>query len=426
MKRITASLVSVMALALSQPTAAAELRSGMGGPAGYGQQVLLPNDDSFSSVLNSPFLINFFGFSGSSFFVNNNGNISFGRGLSAYTPQPFNGSAAAPMIAPFWADVDTRCTGCGAVYLGSQSNSSFTVTWNDVGYFSQHSDKLNNFQMTLTSAGSSGDFDIEFRYNRLEWTTGDASGGANGLGGTPAQAGFDAGDGTHFFSLPGSFSTTGALNFANVTNVENGEAGLYLLSIRNGAVLADGSSPAAPLMPSAPPTAEDPGYHFEFEILPNQRMFVDPIVSVGYDFEVAAGGPNILTALLPDLGDADGYLIYLLSDLVHPYLTGVGAGGSPFLVDFSALGGVSGFRVAGIHPSIGLDPSNTNAFVTGLTFDVASATQVRLTQTPITFDTDNPPPSGVPEPTSWAMLLAGFGMLGGVLRRRSAVAIQPA
>lgn len=30
----------------------------------------------------------------------------------------------------------------------------------------------------------------------------------------------------------------------------------------------------------------------------------------------------------------------------------------------------------------------------------------------------SPPPSGVPEPTSWAMLLLGFGTLGAILRRR--------
>jgi hypothetical protein len=30
------------------------------------------------------------------------------------------------------------------------------------------------------------------------------------------------------------------------------------------------------------------------------------------------------------------------------------------------------------------------------------------------------PPPGVPEPSTWAMLLAGFGLAGGALRRRLA------
>ena len=46
-----------------------------------------------------------------------------------------------------------------------------------------------------------GNFDVDFRYNQLNWTTGNASGGINGLGGTPAQAGYDAGDGVHFATL---------------------------------------------------------------------------------------------------------------------------------------------------------------------------------------------------------------------------------
>jgi hypothetical protein len=38
----------------------------------------------------------------------------------------------------------------------------------------------------------------------------------------------------------------------------------------------------------------------------------------------------------------------------------------------------------------------------------------------------NEPPPGVPEPASWAMMLAGFGLVGGMLRRRSAAGFAPA
>ena len=38
----------------------------------------------------------------------------------------------------------------------------------------------------------------------IQWTTGDASGDSGGLGGTPTQAGFDAGDRTRSFSHPDS------------------------------------------------------------------------------------------------------------------------------------------------------------------------------------------------------------------------------
>ena len=55
-------------------------------------------------------------------------------------------------------------------------------------------------------------------YNRCEWTTGNASGGSGGLGGTPAQAGFDAGDSQTFEILPGS-GTQGILNLCTTSNV---------------------------------------------------------------------------------------------------------------------------------------------------------------------------------------------------------------
>jgi hypothetical protein len=41
----------------------------------------------------------------------------------------------------------------------------------------------------------------------------------------------------------------------------------------------------------------------------------------------------------------------------------------------------------------------------------------------ITFGSDIPGNPGVPEPTSWALMLAGFGMVGGSLRRRHQIRV---
>jgi hypothetical protein len=98
------------------PVQAIELRSGFGGPAGFGDLSQLPNDDRSSSQLNLPFTLNFFGNSYSTFWANNNGNITFGGPVGTFTPNAFPVSGQ-PMIAPFWADVDTR--GTGAVYTAS-------------------------------------------------------------------------------------------------------------------------------------------------------------------------------------------------------------------------------------------------------------------------------------------------------------------
>lgn len=38
----------------------------------------------------------------------------------------------------------------------------------------------------------------------IQWTTGDASGGSNGFGGTPAQVGFNSGNARQYASVEGS------------------------------------------------------------------------------------------------------------------------------------------------------------------------------------------------------------------------------
>src|SRR5690606_4385092 len=129
--------------------------------------------------------------------------------------------ASQPMIAPWWGDVDTRGGGAPArngVYW-SIGPGRFVATWHNVGYYSRHDNLRNDFQLILTAAPpGAGDFDVEFRYNRCEWTTGDASGGRGGFGGTPAQAGFDAGNLRDYVAVPGSL-TREVLRLCTTSNV---------------------------------------------------------------------------------------------------------------------------------------------------------------------------------------------------------------
>jgi hypothetical protein len=67
---------------------------------------------------------------------------------------------------------------------------------------------------------------------------------------------------------------------------------------------------------------------------------------------------------------------------------------------------VSGFDLRGID--VPLDPTDTQAFVTGLNF--AGSGTVQLTQTPVTVNTD------VPEPG--VTMLLGLGGLAGFAARR--------
>jgi len=167
---------------------------------GFNAASIPRNDDgSTASSIDLGFDVNFFGASFRSAFVNNNGNITFGGPLSTFTPE---GLVASPLriIAPFWGDVDTRAAGSALVTYGRDvvnGRPAFGANWVNVGYFGTHDDKLNSFQLVLIDRSdiAPGDFDIEFNYDRIEWETGDASGGSGGLGGTSASAGYSNGTG---------------------------------------------------------------------------------------------------------------------------------------------------------------------------------------------------------------------------------------
>ena len=53
---------------------------------------------------------------------------------------------------------------------------------------------------------------------RIQWTTGDDSGGFNGIGGTEALAGINAGDGVNSVTIPGSL-TPDIINITQTSNV---------------------------------------------------------------------------------------------------------------------------------------------------------------------------------------------------------------
>ncbi len=183
--------------------------------------------------------LNFFGTIYNSIYINNNGNITFAGPSSTYTPPILSGGLNNPIIAPFWADVDTRggaaaptsggnSTGTNMVYYSADPvNHVITITWDDVGYYYQHTDHLNAYQLQLVDLGN-GDFDIVFRYEAIGWTTGDASGGTNGLGGSVAHAGYSANG--HYFEISGSGDQNAMLDLANVAG-NTGVFGLDVFSV---------------------------------------------------------------------------------------------------------------------------------------------------------------------------------------------------
>lgn len=401
------------------------------GDSGFGTIALEKNDDGssqeifFSDYADLSFDsgVNFFGRSHDSFYVNNNGNISFNGSVGSFTPEEFpitrfgddngdgecevdcsdipqaqtNSAFSTPenddiqspaelntiaMIAPFWADVDTGCDDCGDVFIGSPNAETLVITWDRVGFYPSDSSLTNTFQLVLIDRADTGagNFDVEFRYEDINWTTGDASDGENGLGGVPAQAGYDAGDGVNFFTLPGS-RTDEVVNLDTAAS-NTDTAGIWKFAIRDGELPGDtAENPILPVIDPENPT----DYNFEFVIIePETPIFIDPDVAVGYDY-IVNSGPNITSVMLPTGFGDDVYDLWLWdAALMDWFDTGEDLlGGVTY--DFDTA--VDRFRILGIETSEMVDPTDPNAFVTALTFDAAGV--INMNQNAITEFVDD-------------------------------------
>ena len=189
-----------------------------------------PNDDGSSELINLPFTFDFYGNQYNSLYINNNGNISFVSPYITFTPNPFPDSSYN-MIAPFWADVDTRGTydslgvfaGDGGSVWYKITPTALIVNWNQVGYFSYHTDLVSTFQLIISNGSDSlvsAGGNVSFCYQDMQWTTGDASSGIGGFGGAPATVGVNVGNGTDFFQV-GQFDQ-GGTTFDGPINMNDG------------------------------------------------------------------------------------------------------------------------------------------------------------------------------------------------------------
>jgi len=213
---------------------------------GFNSSTLPPNDDGSTGLVGIGFTTNFFGTDYTQLYVNNNGNVTYDGPLSTFTPFSLL-STSRVIIAPFFADVDTRAAGNPVTYGAGvfDTHTAFGVNWVDVDYFSSSSTHTNrnSFQLILVDRSDvgAGDFDIVFNYDQIQWETGQASGSdANGLGGNSARVGYSNGVATAF-ELPGS-AVNGAFldggSNALISNRLNSDFdGQYIFNVRNGEVV---------------------------------------------------------------------------------------------------------------------------------------------------------------------------------------------
>ncbi len=269
---------------------------------GFNLKSIPRNDDGSSPITSLGFTINFFGKSRAQVYVNNNGNITFDNPLATYTPFGLV-STRREIIAPFFADVDTRPGGSRLVTYGPDNvngHAAFGVNFINVGYFNNRDDKLNSFQVVLIDRSDVGDgnFDIEFNYERILWETGDASGGVNGFGGVPATVGWSNGTGEAgtSFQLDGSL-LTGSFLDGGPKSLSRGRLnstipGRFIFRARGGQILPPLTISTACPLPSAAVntpysrvmTAFGGGTNYRWELLP------DPDASLPAGLSFNTGG----------------------------------------------------------------------------------------------------------------------------------------
>ncbi len=240
----------VMSLSMTGLASAAAIRTG------FSTGAIAASDDNSTGLVNLGFTANFFGTNYTQTYVNNNGNLTFNTSLSSYSPFGLSGVTRA-IIAPFFADVDTRIGIDGVdtrnplpspVTYGTgtvDGRNAFGANYINVAYY-KRGDKFNDFQVVLIDRADTGagNFDIEFNYDRIQWETGNDSNGSNGLGGSSASVGYSnglSGAANVSLELPGSRVNGALLDGGSNSLVANsfnsdGVAGRYVFNARNGVV----------------------------------------------------------------------------------------------------------------------------------------------------------------------------------------------
>jgi hypothetical protein len=296
MKRSSLAIIVTAAVLGGSAAEAQAIRTN----AGFSVKSIPANDDGSAPLESMGFTINFFGKSRSSAYVNNNGNITFDSALATYTPFGLD-STQREIIAPFFADVDTRNPASKLVTYGQDTingHRAFGANYIDVGYYGAHADKLNSFQVVLIERADTGstNFDIEFNYAKIQWETGDASGGVGGYGGVPAVVGWSNGTGDPgtSYQLPGSL-VSGAF-------LDGGPHALIRQTVNSVAASQGGTAIFGRLTFRARDGVISPGLSITSSILP------DATVGTSYTTSLSAAGakPPFQWTMLPDVTSPPG------------------------------------------------------------------------------------------------------------------------
>jgi hypothetical protein len=224
--------------------------------SGFNTDTLGPTDDGSTEFVYTPFTMNFFGEINNGIYINNNGNVTFDNPLLAHHPFSLN-YTGHNIIAPFFADVDTRYDSSPVTYGQGTVNghNAFGVNWINVNCYWSYDSAFNikphnSFQLVLIDRSDTGpnNFDIEFNYDQILWEAGWFYSGGSRIectGGSSARIGYSNGtfdEGTYYempgSGIPGSFLDDGTIVTALIYNGLNSDVlGRYVFPVRNGIVL---------------------------------------------------------------------------------------------------------------------------------------------------------------------------------------------
>lgn len=232
MRAASVALLSASGAVALVPTAASAATDAIVTDSGCTTNALAPNDDGSTGAIPLPSPLKFYDRTVSDAFVNNNGNITFDSPMGDFSGHI--STLPRPLVAPFFADLDTRGTGVPVTYgdITFGGRPALCVNWHDIGFFDRGTSPTNDFQALLVDRSDlvAGDFDVIFNYGRV----GGDYGGA-------AQIGFSSADGNpdHVYVFPGS-GTSGAFLDSNLETGlvnharESAVLGRYVFHFRRG------------------------------------------------------------------------------------------------------------------------------------------------------------------------------------------------
>ncbi|XP_077312589.1 uncharacterized protein LOC143933542 isoform X4 [Lithobates pipiens] len=205
-------------------------------PYGSAIDIINPKtDDGGSPKIFPSRNIPLFGRNYSYLYVNNNGLLSFASSISQFTPQALPVSFGNPFLAIFWADVNNALA--GDIYYRESTDPSllsratsdirtyfhaanftaqwvFVATWHRVAYYGSSTNKVNTFQVVLSTDGNQTF--LLYNYKDIQWPSMNWNGSSQD--GPLALAGLNSGYETGYYTLPRSL-TTSIANLSSTSNV---------------------------------------------------------------------------------------------------------------------------------------------------------------------------------------------------------------